>query len=131
MNIVFNIWKLFQIQKVWRGYYTRKYISNYYSRKRYLEGLAIKNEIVRWDFYKSHVLRGLSLIYEKGHKDLEKYDSTFDHHPAASLSDGVWFPFTHPACVGWYPVPFIHELPLINNFNLNNLHYNAHIIQSL
>lgn len=36
-----------KIQKVWRGYYTRKYISNYYSRKRYLEGLKLKNEIVR------------------------------------------------------------------------------------
>ena len=36
-----------QIQKIWRGYYTRKYIHNYYSRKQYLEGLVIKNEIVR------------------------------------------------------------------------------------
>merc|ERR1711976_681356 len=35
------------IQKHWRGFYTRKYIFNYYSRKRYLEGLKIKNEIVR------------------------------------------------------------------------------------
>lgn len=36
-----------KVQKVWRGYYTRRYISNYYSRKRYLQGLMIKNEIVR------------------------------------------------------------------------------------
>ncbi|CAH1792563.1 unnamed protein product, partial [Owenia fusiformis] len=36
-----------KVQKIWRGYYTRKYISNYYSRKRYLEGLQVKNEIVR------------------------------------------------------------------------------------
>jgi hypothetical protein len=35
------------MQKIWRGYYTRKYIFNYYSRKRYLDGLVIKNEIVR------------------------------------------------------------------------------------
>merc|ERR1712226_1444886 len=35
------------IQRRWRGFYTRKYIFNYYSRKRYLEGLMIKNEIVR------------------------------------------------------------------------------------
>ncbi|XP_078000154.1 spermatogenesis-associated protein 17-like [Glandiceps talaboti] len=36
-----------KIQKIWRGYYTRKYIHNYYSRKQYLEGLMIKNGIVR------------------------------------------------------------------------------------
>ncbi|XP_072031080.1 spermatogenesis-associated protein 17-like [Amphiura filiformis] len=36
-----------RIQKIWRGYYTRKYIHNYYSRKQYLEGLVVKNEIVR------------------------------------------------------------------------------------
>ncbi|XP_072171898.1 spermatogenesis-associated protein 17-like [Diadema setosum] len=35
------------IQKMWKGYYTRKYVANYYSRKRYLEGLIIKNEIIR------------------------------------------------------------------------------------
>ena len=29
------------------GYYVRKYIYNYYSRKRYLEGVVIKNEVVR------------------------------------------------------------------------------------
>ena len=31
------------------GYYVRKYIYNYYSRKRYLEGVVIKNEVVRWE----------------------------------------------------------------------------------
>ena len=36
-----------KVQKVWRGYYTRRYVANYYSRKRYLQGLMIKNEIVR------------------------------------------------------------------------------------
>ncbi|XP_031552910.1 spermatogenesis-associated protein 17-like [Actinia tenebrosa] len=36
-----------KIQKVWRGYYTRKYIHNFYSRKAFLEGLAVKNELVR------------------------------------------------------------------------------------
>ncbi|XP_002739260.1 spermatogenesis-associated protein 17-like [Saccoglossus kowalevskii] len=36
-----------KIQKIWRGYYTRKYVHNYYSRKQYLEGLMVKNEIIR------------------------------------------------------------------------------------
>eukprot|EP00057_Strongylocentrotus_purpuratus_P024578 XP_011679052.1 PREDICTED: spermatogenesis-associated protein 17 isoform X1 [Strongylocentrotus purpuratus] len=35
------------IQKIWKGYYTRKYVANYFSRKRYLEGLIVKNEIIR------------------------------------------------------------------------------------
>lgn len=35
------------IQKRWRGYYVRKYVHNYYARKRYLQALAIKNQIVR------------------------------------------------------------------------------------
>ncbi|RDD39838.1 Spermatogenesis-associated protein 17 [Trichoplax sp. H2] len=35
------------IQKTWRGYWTRKYEFNYYARKKYLEGLALKNEFVR------------------------------------------------------------------------------------
>ncbi|CAL8245085.1 unnamed protein product [Lota lota] len=36
-----------RIQRSWRGFYVRKYVHNYYVRKRYLEGLAIKNEQVR------------------------------------------------------------------------------------
>ncbi|KAI0215949.1 hypothetical protein LSAT2_031977 [Lamellibrachia satsuma] len=36
-----------KIQRMWRGYYVRKYIFNFYSRKRYLEGLVVKNDIIR------------------------------------------------------------------------------------
>ncbi|XP_053316986.1 spermatogenesis-associated protein 17 [Spea bombifrons] len=36
-----------RIQKRWRGYYVRKYVHSYYALKNYLEGVAIKNEIVR------------------------------------------------------------------------------------
>ena len=36
-----------QVQKVWRGYYVRKYVFNYYSRKKYLEGLLVKNAMIR------------------------------------------------------------------------------------
>ncbi|KAM4602924.1 spermatogenesis-associated protein 17 [Polymixia lowei] len=36
-----------RIQRRWRGYYVRKYIHNYYARKSYLEGLAMKNKLVR------------------------------------------------------------------------------------
>lgn len=38
---------LSQIQRVWRGFYVRKYIHNFYARKNYLEGVVIKNELVR------------------------------------------------------------------------------------
>lgn len=36
-----------RIQKRWRGYYIRKYIHNYYALKKYLEAIALNNEIVR------------------------------------------------------------------------------------
>uniref|UniRef100_A0A8D0DZS3 Spermatosis associated 17 n=1 Tax=Salvator merianae TaxID=96440 RepID=A0A8D0DZS3_SALMN len=36
-----------RIQKRWRGYYIRKYIHNYYVLKKYLEAIALKNEMVR------------------------------------------------------------------------------------
>ncbi|XP_066451175.1 spermatogenesis-associated protein 17 isoform X2 [Eleutherodactylus coqui] len=36
-----------KIQKRWRGYYIRKYVHNYYALKKYLEGVAIKNNLVR------------------------------------------------------------------------------------
>ncbi|KAM9317246.1 spermatogenesis-associated protein 17 [Gastrophryne carolinensis] len=36
-----------RIQKTWRGYYVRKYVHNYYALKRYLEGVALKNSLVR------------------------------------------------------------------------------------
>ncbi|XP_075451712.1 spermatogenesis-associated protein 17 [Ascaphus truei] len=36
-----------RIQKRWRGYYVRTHIHNYYALKKYLEGVAMKNNIVR------------------------------------------------------------------------------------
>nr|XP_003216032.2 PREDICTED: spermatogenesis-associated protein 17 [Anolis carolinensis] len=36
-----------RIQKRWRGYYVRKYIHNYYALKRYLEAIALNNEMIR------------------------------------------------------------------------------------
>ncbi|XP_039594784.1 spermatogenesis-associated protein 17 isoform X2 [Polypterus senegalus] len=36
-----------RIQKRWRSYYVRKYIHNYYAIKSYLEGLTVKNAIIR------------------------------------------------------------------------------------
>ncbi|XP_069030149.1 spermatogenesis-associated protein 17 isoform X2 [Embiotoca jacksoni] len=36
-----------RIQRQWRGFFVKKYIHNFYARKRYMEGLAVKNELVR------------------------------------------------------------------------------------
>ncbi|XP_062276734.1 spermatogenesis-associated protein 17 [Scomber scombrus] len=36
-----------RIQQRWRGYFVRKYIHNFYARKSYLEGLSMKNKLVR------------------------------------------------------------------------------------
>ncbi|XP_035484622.1 spermatogenesis-associated protein 17 isoform X2 [Scophthalmus maximus] len=39
--------QMVKIQRRWRGFFVRKYVHNFYARKRYLEGLSIKNELVR------------------------------------------------------------------------------------
>ncbi|XP_041469362.1 spermatogenesis-associated protein 17-like [Lytechinus variegatus] len=57
------------IQKIWKGYYTRKYVANYFSRKRYLEGLIIKNEIIR--------------------KELEEYKMQQDEEKAQKLQSEI------------------------------------------
>ncbi|XP_063146220.1 spermatogenesis-associated protein 17 [Candoia aspera] len=36
-----------RIQKRWRGYYIRTYIHNYYALKKYLEAIALNNEMIR------------------------------------------------------------------------------------
>ncbi|KAM7406315.1 hypothetical protein PAMP_000700 [Pampus punctatissimus] len=36
-----------RVQRRWRGFFVRKYIHNFYARKSYLEGLSMKNELVR------------------------------------------------------------------------------------
>lgn len=36
-----------RIQRRWRGFYVRKYIHNFYALKKYLEGVDMKNKIVR------------------------------------------------------------------------------------
>ncbi|XP_037645565.1 spermatogenesis-associated protein 17 [Sebastes umbrosus] len=38
-----------RIQQRWRGFFVRKYIHNFYARKSYLEGLSMKNELVRME----------------------------------------------------------------------------------
>lgn len=37
-----------QIQRRWRGFFVRKYIQDFYARKKYLEGLLINNELMRY-----------------------------------------------------------------------------------
>ncbi|XP_044201933.1 spermatogenesis-associated protein 17 isoform X1 [Thunnus albacares] len=36
-----------RIQRRWRGFFVRKYIHNFYARKSYLQGLSMKNKLVR------------------------------------------------------------------------------------
>ncbi|CAG5853674.1 unnamed protein product [Menidia menidia] len=44
-----------RIQRQWRGFFVRKYIHNFYERKSYMEGLIIKNELIR-TFMKEELL---------------------------------------------------------------------------
>ncbi|XP_005999002.1 spermatogenesis-associated protein 17 [Latimeria chalumnae] len=64
-----------RIQRRWRGYYVRKYVHNYYALKRYLEGLIIKNEIVRKELEKFAVMKER----EKEKKKLEKEERRKDY----------------------------------------------------
>ncbi|XP_072266571.1 spermatogenesis-associated protein 17 [Pyxicephalus adspersus] len=57
-----------RIQKMWRGYYVRKYVHNYYALKKYLEGVAIKNSLVRKELEEYATMREK----EKLKQDLEK-----------------------------------------------------------
>ncbi|XP_072237232.1 spermatogenesis-associated protein 17 [Leuresthes tenuis] len=36
-----------RIQQQWRGFFVRKYIHNFYERKSYMEGVIVKNELIR------------------------------------------------------------------------------------
>ncbi|KAM8947734.1 spermatogenesis-associated protein 17 [Pelodytes ibericus] len=56
-----------RIQKRWRGYYTRKYVHNYYALKKYLDALALKNNIVRKELDEYAEINAR----EKMRKDLE------------------------------------------------------------
>ncbi|XP_053568478.1 spermatogenesis-associated protein 17 [Bombina bombina] len=64
-----------RIQRRWRGYYVRKYVHNYYTLKKYLEGLALKNEIVRKE------LNDIAQIKEKENlkKDFEMKEKRKDY----------------------------------------------------
>lgn len=46
-----------RIQNVWRGFYVRKHVHNFYARKLYLDGLVIKNKIIRCELqeYKEQI----------------------------------------------------------------------------
>ncbi|XP_074650368.1 spermatogenesis-associated protein 17-like isoform X2 [Tubulanus polymorphus] len=63
------------IQKIWRGFYTRKYMFNYYSRKRYLEGLQVKNEIIRAELQEFADIQNAELQKKMILKQREKEDN--------------------------------------------------------
>ncbi|XP_033641251.1 spermatogenesis-associated protein 17-like [Asterias rubens] len=69
------------IQKIWRGFYTRKYIFNYYSRKRYLEGLLVKNQIVRQELEEYSEQKSRERAIEMEHKMQKSIiDDASKHH---------------------------------------------------
>ncbi|KAM4772366.1 spermatogenesis-associated protein 17 [Rhinophrynus dorsalis] len=56
-----------RIQRRWRGFYVRKYVHNYYALKKYLDGVAIKNNIVRKELEEYAEMKAK----EKMKKDME------------------------------------------------------------
>ncbi|XP_018118095.1 spermatogenesis-associated protein 17 isoform X2 [Xenopus laevis] len=64
-----------RIQKRWRGYFVRKYVHNYYALKRYLEGVTIKNNIVRKELDKYADIKSR----EQTKKTMEKEEREKDY----------------------------------------------------
>uniref|UniRef100_A0A803JVS4 Spermatogenesis associated 17 n=1 Tax=Xenopus tropicalis TaxID=8364 RepID=A0A803JVS4_XENTR len=65
-----------KIQKRWRGYFVRKYVHNYYALKRYLEGVAIKNNIVRKELDKYADIKSR----EQAKKKMENEEREKEYH---------------------------------------------------
>ncbi|KAE8600482.1 hypothetical protein XENTR_v10013273 [Xenopus tropicalis] len=65
-----------RIQKRWRGYFVRKYVHNYYALKRYLEGVAIKNNIVRKELDKYADIKSR----EQAKKKMENEEREKEYH---------------------------------------------------
>ncbi|XP_073485280.1 spermatogenesis-associated protein 17 isoform X1 [Aquarana catesbeiana] len=64
-----------RIQKMWRGYYVRKFVHNYYALKKYLEGVAFKNHLVRKELEEYASMSEK----EKIKRDLEKEERRKNH----------------------------------------------------
>jgi len=82
-----------QIQKLWRGYYTRKYVFNYYSRKKYLEGLMVKNEIVRNELAEYAEQKEEEQVWkaeEIARRRLEAYAKKHHHLVSTEVIPGIY-----------------------------------------
>ncbi|XP_060902359.1 spermatogenesis-associated protein 17 isoform X1 [Labrus mixtus] len=71
-----------RIQRRWRGFFARKFIHNFYARKRYLEGVAANNELVRREMDEIEELQKrerdcLKMVREQTAKVYQAYRS---HH---------------------------------------------------
>uniref|UniRef100_UPI0037E8C8E8 spermatogenesis-associated protein 17 n=1 Tax=Semicossyphus pulcher TaxID=241346 RepID=UPI0037E8C8E8 len=89
-----------RIQRRWRGFFVRKYVHNFYARKRYLEGVAANNEIVRRELDELEELQRreracLEMVKEQ---TVKVYQAHRSHHLLSTKQcPGVFNPPFRPA----------------------------------
>nr|XP_039252289.1 spermatogenesis-associated protein 17-like [Styela clava] len=91
-----------RIQKIWRGFYVREHVHNFYARKRYLEALAIKNQIVRneLDEYQEQLetdrkKRKHDELEKKLHYQARKHHYLLSTHQKPGIYNSPFWPYPH------------------------------------
>ncbi|PIK34323.1 putative spermatogenesis-associated protein 17 isoform X2 [Apostichopus japonicus] len=82
-----------KIQKMWRGFYVRKYVFDYYSRKQYLEGLIVKNEIIRREIKESREQKdadSLRKLELEAQRKLEDYAAKHRYLLSTEVVPGIY-----------------------------------------
>uniref|UniRef100_A0A3Q4GHX1 Spermatogenesis associated 17 n=1 Tax=Neolamprologus brichardi TaxID=32507 RepID=A0A3Q4GHX1_NEOBR len=111
LNVTFKLHKNFcnptQIQRTWRGFFVRKYIHNFYARKKYMEGLVMKNELVR---------RELDQLEELQKRERECLDMVKEHTAKVCQAHRLHHLLSTKQCPGVFNSPFRpapHEMELL------------------
>uniref|UniRef100_A0A668W7A5 Uncharacterized protein n=1 Tax=Oreochromis aureus TaxID=47969 RepID=A0A668W7A5_OREAU len=96
-----------QIQRRWRGFFVRKHIHNFYARKKYMEGLVMKNELVR---------RELDQLEELQKRERDCLDMVKEHTAKVYQAHRLHHLLSTKQCPGVFNSPFTpapHEMELL------------------
>ncbi|CAI5645846.1 spermatogenesis-associated protein 17 isoform X2 [Oreochromis niloticus] len=96
-----------RIQRRWRGFFVRKHIHNFYARKKYMEGLVMKNELVR---------RELDQLEELQKRERDCLDMVKEHTAKVYQAQRLHHLLSTKQCPGVFNSPFRpapHEMELL------------------
>ncbi|XP_005733371.1 spermatogenesis-associated protein 17 [Pundamilia nyererei] len=96
-----------RIQRTWRGFFVRKYIHNFYARKKYMEGLVMKNELVR---------RELDQLEDLQKRERDCLDMVKEHTAKVYQAHRLHHLLSTKQCPGVFNSPFRpapHEMELL------------------